>query len=94
MNEKILDLNNWTKVGNDWCGIYRYVIAAKCAYEIIVNFHYLDTDILNADASLYIIGMWNKKNDPRTFIERELIASNKPISTLLEYALDDYIHNS
>lgn len=93
MKENILDLNKWTKVANDWCGIYRYVIAPKCAYEIIVNFYYLDTDILTADASLYVIGMWSKKDNPRTFIERELIAEHKPISELLNCAMNDYKHN-
>lgn len=41
--ESILNLENWRKFGNDWVGYYIYPIASKVAYEIVINFHYLDT---------------------------------------------------
>lgn len=44
MNEKILELKNWSQVANDWTGIYRYVIGAKVAYEIFVECHYILQD--------------------------------------------------
>ena len=43
--EGILNLENWRKFGNDWVGYYIYPIASKVAYEIVINFHYLDTPI-------------------------------------------------
>lgn len=49
--EGILNLENWRKFGNDWVGYYIYPIASKIAYEIVINFHYLDTPILTAKCS-------------------------------------------
>lgn len=38
-----------------------YPIASKVAYEIVINFHYLDTPILTAKGTLSIVGfMWSK----------------------------------
>ena len=61
MNEKILELKNWSQVANDWTGIYRYVIGAKVAYEIFVECHYRDTPIETARASLYITDYGQQK---------------------------------
>ena len=44
--EGILNLENWRKFGNDQVGYYIYPIASKVAYEIVINFHYLDTPIV------------------------------------------------
>lgn len=44
--EGILNLENWRKFGNDWVGYYIYPIASKVAYEIVINFHYLDTPMV------------------------------------------------
>lgn len=72
MEKGILKLENWTKVSNDWCGIYRYVIGAKVAYEIIVEYHYIDTPIETAKASLYLVGLWHNRDNSNT-LEREKI---------------------
>ena len=45
----------WTEITK---GLYRYVVAASCCYEIHIMYHAKDTDILTANASLYIVGDW------------------------------------
>ena len=68
MNEGMRELKNWTEVTR---GLYRYVVAAKVCYEIHVIHRKEDTDILAADANLYIVGEWHD-SDGITF-ERELL---------------------
>lgn len=93
MNEKILELKNWSQVANDWTGIYRYVIGAKVAYEIFVECHYHDTPIETARASLYITGLWTTK-DGQSLLERELLGKSLPIQELLQIAYEDNKNNS
>lgn len=47
------DLKNWLEITK---GIYRHVISANVAYEIHINYWDMDTNILTANASLYIVG--------------------------------------
>lgn len=49
------NLKDWKEVTK---GIYRYVISANVAYEIHIKYWDMDTDILSANASLYIVGDW------------------------------------
>lgn len=93
MTDRILDLSNWTKVSNEWDGVYRYVIAAKCAYEIIVEKHYLDEPIENAVATLYLVGLWITK-DGKDLLEREKLGESKPIHELLKIASKDNAENN
>ena len=51
----MIKLENWTEITK---GLYRYVVAASCCYEIYIMYHAKDTDILTANASLYIVGDW------------------------------------
>lgn len=90
--EKIANFNNWTECGNGWDGHYRYVIAAKAAYEIIVLCHYKDTPLLTAKANLYMTGMWYTKDGGNLF-ERELLGNELPIQELLNIAQKDYNEN-
>lgn len=46
----MIKLENWTEITK---GLYRYVVAASCCYEIHIMYHAKDTDILTANASLY-----------------------------------------
>lgn len=46
-------LENWREITK---GLYRYVVAANCCYEIHVMYHAKETDILTANAHLYIVG--------------------------------------
>ena len=81
----MIKLENWTEVTK---GLYRYVAAANCCYEIHVIYHAKDTDILTANASLYIVGDWTKVDDNSKVFERELLL-NGPLSACLEKAVED-----
>lgn len=79
------NLENWTEVTK---GLYRYVVAASCCYEIHIMYHDKNTDILTANASLYIVGDWTNINDNNKFFERELLL-NGPLMECLEKAVKD-----
>ena len=53
-------------------------------------YHAKDTDILTANASLYIVGDWTtlNGNDHCSFFERELLL-NGPLMACLEKAVED-----
>lgn len=78
-------LENWKEVTK---GLYRYVIAAGCCYEIHIMYHAKDTDILTANASLYIVGDWTSTKDNSKFFNRELL-SNGTLASCLEKAVED-----
>lgn len=72
-----------------------YPIASKVAYEIVINFHYLDTPILTAKGTLSIVGLWNNK-DKSVSLEREYLAKDLPVQELLTIAnkdMNDNINN-
>jgi hypothetical protein len=79
------DIKNWTEITK---GLYRYVVAASCCYEIYIMHHVKDTDILTANASLYIVGDWTSVKDKSTFFERELLLDG-PLLACLEKAVED-----
>ena len=78
-------LENWTEVTK---GLYRYVVAASCCYEIHIMYHAKDTDVLTAYASLYIVGDWTSVDNDSKFFERELLL-NGPLFACLEKAVED-----
>lgn len=80
----MIKLENWTEITK---GLYRYVISAGACYEIHVMYHAKDTDILTANASLYIVGCWTS-NENNEFFERELLL-NGPLMACLEKAVED-----
>ena len=82
---KMIKLENWTEVTK---GLYRYVVAAGCCYEIHIIYHAKDTDILTANASLYIVGDWTTANGYCSYFERELLL-NGPLMACLEKAVED-----
>lgn len=47
-----------------------------------------DTDILTANASLYIVGDWRSAENNSKFFERELLL-NGPLAACLEKAIED-----
>ena len=53
------NLKNWKEVTK---GLYRYVISTNVAYEIHIKYWDMDTDILSANASLYIVGDWRSRD--------------------------------
>lgn len=81
----MIKLENWTEITK---GLYRYVVAANCCYEIHVMHHTKDTDILTANASLYIVDGWTRVKDNSKFFERELLL-NGPLCACLEKAVED-----
>ena len=81
----MIKLENWTEVT---IGLYRYVISAGCCYEIHIMYHAKDTDILTANASLYIVGDWTSVDNDSKFFERELLLNGLLIDCL-EKAVED-----
>lgn len=79
------DLKNWTEVTK---GLYRYVIAAGCCYEIHIMYHAKDTDILTANASLFIAADWYTNDSDHSFFERRLLL-NGPLMACLEKVVED-----
>ena len=78
-------LENWTEMTK---GLYRYVVSAGCCYEIHIMYHAKDTDILTANASLYIVGDWTTSDDNFSYFERKLLL-NGPLMACLEKAAED-----
>ena len=74
------DIKNWKEITR---GIYRYVIAAGVAYEIHILYWNHKTDLLDANAKLFIVGEWYEK-EKDSFFEREELTSPAVISTVLE----------
>lgn len=81
----MINLENWTEITK---GLYRYVISAGCCYEIHIMYHSKDTDILSANASLYIVGDWISAENKSKFFERELLLTG-PLTACLKKAVDD-----
>lgn len=81
----MIKLENWNEITK---GLYRYVIGANCCYEIHVMYHAKGTDILTANASLYIVGDWFDSKDHSNYFERELLL-NGPLCACLEKAVED-----
>lgn len=89
MNETLKDFEKWNEVTK---GLYRYVIAAGACYEIHILHHNKATDILSANASLYVVGDWRDK-DGKNFFERECLLEKSPVMACLGKAIEDYKEN-
>ena len=84
----ITDIKNWTEVTR---GIYRYVIAAKAAYEIhILNWN-TQLPIESSRASLCIVGDWITSEG--NFFDRELLVKDGSLLHCLFIAEQDYREN-
>ena len=81
-------LENWNEVTR---GLYRYVIAAGCCYEIHLLFWDHAKDIMSANAKLYIVGEWCTKT--HTVFEREELLTG-PLAACLEAAVEDDKENN
>lgn len=80
----MIKLENWTEITK---GLYRYACSAGC-YEIHIMYHAKETDILTANASLYIVGDWTSVKSNSKIFERELLL-NGPLAACLEKAVED-----
>lgn len=79
------NLKDWKEVTK---GIYRYVIAENVAYEIHINYWNMETDILAANASLYIVEAWHNKDGTNT-LGREYLLDSGPVMACIERAIED-----
>ena len=84
------NLKDWKEVTK---GIYRYVISANAAYEIHINYWDMETDILGADASLYIVRDGHS-NDGKSIRERECLLRSELVTACLEKAVEDDRENN
>ena len=90
-NSDIEKLENWNEITK---GLYRYAIGANVAYEIHITFWYHFTDILTAQASLYLVGEWKSSTDNKgTFTKRECLLQETVLQYCLEEAMKDYNKN-
>lgn len=85
------NLENWTEITK---GLYRYVIAANCCYEIHVLHWDNDTDILTAKASLYLAAEWFNTENKTSYFERECLLAEQPVFECLKAAVDDDKENN
>lgn len=83
------NLENWKEVTR---GLYRYVIATKVCYEISIVYHDEETDILTAQANLYIAGSWVSKSS--SYFERELLLERQPVFECIRAAIKDDEENN
>mgnify|MGYP005889521603 FL=1 len=74
-------------------GIYVYPISPGCAYEIHINYWDKKTDILTANASLYIAGCWRHKDGANT-VERECLLDSAPVMACIGRAIADDKENN
>lgn len=83
----IKDFKSWVEITR---GIFRYVIAAGVSYEIHLEHHYADTDVLTAKASLYIAGDWcpavEEGEVGRDYFSRECLLEHQTVQECLEAA--------
>lgn len=84
------NLKDWKEVTK---GIYRYVISANAAYEIHINYWNMETDILAADASLYIVGDWHY-GDGTNAVKRECLLDSAPVMACIGKAIEDDKENN
>lgn len=92
MHKLMKELKNWTEVTK---GIYRYVIAANVSYEIHISYWPIQTDILTAKASLFLVGEWQSKNNANGYtLERECLLSEQPVFECIEAAIKDDEENN
>ena len=63
-------------------------LSAGCCYEIHIMYHAKETDILTANASLYIVGDWTTANGHCSFFERKLLL-NGSVMECLEKAVEE-----
>lgn len=89
MKESLKDFEKWNEVTK---GLYRYAISAGACYEIHILYHDTTTDIMSANASLYIVGDW-RGVDGKNFFERECLLEKAPLMACLEKAIEDYKEN-
>lgn len=82
--DKIQDLRNWERIGEDWEGIYRFPITKNFTYRIEMEFHSFDTPIETAVATLYEIRKFDVIES--RFVERKTLAKSVSVRECLDTA--------
>lgn len=81
------EFKNWTEVTT---GFYRYAIAARACYEILIMYWADGTPLGTAQANLYSTGAWKDKEDPsKKWFEREDLLTSNTVQVCLEEACKD-----
>lgn len=89
--ERISRLSNWTEIDNVK-GYYRYVVAEKAAYEIIVTSQRFGESNMKAVANAYMAMEFALPNRKPMFT-REPIAIGRTVEECLEKVVKDYKEN-
>ena len=84
------NFKDWIEVTE---GIYRYAISANAAYEIHINYWNMKTNILSADASLYIVRNWHYEGRANT-VERKCLLDSMPVMACVGKAIEDSKENN
>lgn len=85
-----IDLKDWKEVTK---GIYVNPISANAAYEIHIKYWDMKTDILSANAELYIVGDRHEK-DGRNIREREILLDYASVMDCIWKAVEDDKENN
>lgn len=85
----IANLAEWKEISK---GLYKYILSARTCYEIHILYHNNKTDILSANARIYVVGTWIDKNGDELF-ERKCLLEKAPVVACLGKALEDYKEN-
>lgn len=85
-----IGLKDWKEVTK---GIYVNPISENAAYEIHIKYWDMKTDILSANAELYIVGDWHEK-DGRNIREREILLDSASVMACIGKAIEDDKENN
>ena len=85
-----IGLKDWKEVTK---GIYVNPISENAAYEIHIKYWDMKTDILSANAELYIVRDWHEK-DGRNIREREILLDFAPVMACIWKAIEDDKENN
>ena len=84
------NLENWTEITN---GLYRYVIAANVCYELHILYCFLDTNILTAKASVFLVGEWTNDRGESFFSREPILEENTVVECLSAAEQDNNLNN-
>lgn len=87
---RISRLTNWTLVDN-MKEYYRYVVAAKVAYEIIVVRRELGKSYMEAIGSGYLTGEWIQPDGTFVFLREEIVHGT--VKECINAIIKDYKEN-
>lgn len=85
------ELKNWSEVTK---GLYRYIVGANVCYEIHILYDSYRGDILDAKASLFLVGIWREDGrEQKNYFERACLLAGQSVFQCLHEAEKDYKEN-